>query len=360
MAAGSQLDRRTNVRKERPDLRQGKGLTDAFTVRRVSWNVLLRSAAVLGQATTILLTRQLWNVRQYDRFASLTHLAPPTPPLLPALNWLPQFPIGELLVASLLVVMFRPRIGVALHAALLTLAMLMDQTRIQPECVSFVLLMVGSLESPGAKLIGRSHLIAMWFFAGFHKLFCAGYYAGVMHFLLTPLSNSFPSPLCHFPPAVYYAIGAPCALFEMALGVMAIVPRTRRIAAVLGAAMHAILFLWLSLAVHWNSAVWSWNLALIVAGFALLWNWKSTLIADWRSVSFAGRAAALFLLLSPIGYYFRTDRRVSGPLCLFEQRAGGLDRRAQHRSAGPSVRQRFGVGSERFSAAGAAALCAIL
>jgi hypothetical protein len=174
----------------------------------------------------------------------------------------------------------------------------------QPECVSFALLMVGSLPSPGAKLIGRSHLIALWFFAGIHKLFSAGYYAGVMRFLLLPLSQSLPLPTVHLSAVVYYTIGIPCVMFEISLGVLAAVPRTRRIAAVLGAAMHVTLFLWLSLVLHWNSAVWSWNVALIVAGFALLWNWRTTWLADWRSVGPAARAAALFLLLSPIGYYF--------------------------------------------------------
>ncbi len=140
-------------------------------------------------------------------------------------------------------------------------------------------------------------MLALWFFAGFHKLFSAGYYSGVMVYLLSPVSSKFS-------PSVYHTVGAAGALFEMSLAVLAIVPRTRRVAAVLGAAMHGALFLWLAIALRWNSAVWGWNLTLAVASVALLWPWRSQWIVDWRGASVWARAIAALVLLSPIGYYF--------------------------------------------------------
>src|SRR5206468_12969571 len=35
-------------------------------------------------------------------------------------------------------------------------------------------------------------IFALWFFAGFHKLLSAGYYTGVMRFLLLPFSDHVP------------------------------------------------------------------------------------------------------------------------------------------------------------------------
>jgi hypothetical protein len=287
MAPGSRIDERTEARRE---FRQATGLTYENGMPRVSADFLLRAAAVAGQAATILLTWPLWNVRHFS-------LDPPSPPLLPAFAWMPQWPMGAALLASLVLVIAWPRVGIWLHAALLTLAMLMDQTRMQPECVSFVLLMVGSLEAAGAKLIGRAHLLALWFFAGFHKLFSPGYYAGVMPFLLGPFSAKLPA-------TTYHVMGGAGALFEMSLAVMAIIPHTRRYAAAFGAVMHSVLFLWLAIALRWNSAVWGWNAALAVASCALLLPWRSTLIANWQGAGGWARTAATIVLISPIGYYF--------------------------------------------------------
>ena len=117
-------------------------------------SLVLRYAAVAAQAVTICITWPLWQVRVFQPLAEA-----PLPPLLPLLP-LPQIEMGPWLLASLVVVLILPRWGVLLHAGLLALAVAMDQMRLQPEFISLVLLMVGSLDMPGAKLLARSHLLA--------------------------------------------------------------------------------------------------------------------------------------------------------------------------------------------------------
>jgi hypothetical protein len=108
------------------------------------------------QAATIVITWPLWRVHE-------------TSPMLPALP-LPALPLGPALLVSLALVLVRATGGTVLHSALLVYAMLIDQTRIQPEIVSLAVLLWGTFPSPDAKLVGRTHLIALWSRAGLSKL----------------------------------------------------------------------------------------------------------------------------------------------------------------------------------------------
>jgi hypothetical protein len=67
-------------------------------------------------------------------------------------------PLGPALLVSLALVLVRATGGTVLHSALLVYAMLIDQTRIQPEIVSLAVLLWGTFPSPDAKLVGRTHL----------------------------------------------------------------------------------------------------------------------------------------------------------------------------------------------------------
>jgi hypothetical protein len=49
-------------------------------------------------------------------------------------------------------------------------AVLIDQTRLQPEIVSLIFLLWGTLPDPNLKTLARAHLIALWCFAGLNKL----------------------------------------------------------------------------------------------------------------------------------------------------------------------------------------------
>jgi hypothetical protein len=261
-------------------------------IGRSAWQSLaLRFSAVAAQAATILITRPLWVVRHY----------PPQPPMLPAFGlpssgW-PQFDVWPLLLASLALVLFFPRFGVILHIAALVLAMVLDQTRMQPPCISLALLMVGSLESPGARLIGRSHLVALWFWAGLHKLLSPGYFRNVVPLLLGGLFDKAD-------PIVYTLLGGAAAVLELSLAILAVAPRTRRLCAVLACFMHLSIALWLALRLGWNIDVWPWNIGLAIAALLLIGTWRTSLGEDWRSCSRLARGAALVILISPLGFYF--------------------------------------------------------
>ena len=108
---------------------------------------MLRIAAVYAQAATIVITWPVWQVRHYSATANF-----PETPNLPAFP-LPQIDMGWLLLCSLVVVLFYPRRGVILHGALLLVAILLDQMRMQPECISLWVLMLGSLDSAGPRFL---------------------------------------------------------------------------------------------------------------------------------------------------------------------------------------------------------------
>lgn len=254
---------------------------DESALGRTAFRVLV----VIAQGATIFITWPLWQARH-------------TPPMLPALPF-PEISTGPLLIFSLICVLVKPRIGVYLHWATLLIAMVMDQTRIQPEFICLAVLMYGTLDSIEAQLVARTYLIAMWFFAGFHKLVNPDYYMDSVPRLLVPLlGTERPWPL------VCDVLRGGLAFGEMSLAFLAVIPRTRKLCAILAAVLHLSIFFYLSLRMRHNLAVWPWNLTLAIAGFALIWPWKSTFRADWRVSSWAVRLATIFLLVSPFGYYF--------------------------------------------------------
>ena len=270
-------------------------------ISRIAGLVAFRWLVVAAQGATIAITWPLWQVRE-------------DPPLLPAVQWQQwpavdwpqlsdgvQFSPGAWLLASLAVALVLPRTGAALHVGLLAVAMLQDQTRMQPEVISLGLLLVGTLPGDGARLVGRAHLIALWFFAGFHKLLSPEYFTGVMPAMFGGDATQTASALQHVALAV---LGGVMAAGELSLGVLAMVPRTRRACAVAACAFHLLVLLWLAGKMQWNPAVWPWNLTLAVAGFALIWPWTTSLAHDVRTARWVPRALAILLLVSPLGYYF--------------------------------------------------------
>ncbi|HEY5312401.1 MAG TPA: hypothetical protein VIK18_07765 [Pirellulales bacterium] len=247
-----------------------------------SWPLtLFRLLVVAAQAATVCITWPLWQVRE-------------APPLLPAVN-LPQVDTGWLLLGSLAVVLIAPRVGVALHAAVLLGAIALDQTRLQPELISMCFLLLATLPAAGAKLLGRMHLAALWFFSGFHKIISPHYYgvfAGWLWSQVAPGSSATGGVW----------VAGVVAVVEMLLGVMVLVPRTRRLAGWVALVLHLGVLASL-VYVDWNVAIWPWNIALALAGLALVRPWRESLAADFARVGVLCRVAAVLLLVSPWGYY---------------------------------------------------------
>ena len=123
-----------------------------------------------------------------------------------------------------------------------------------------------------------------------------GYYEGAVAFMTLHRQDA---PLA----IEWKVLGGLAALYEMALGIMAFVPRTRRLCALLAAPFHVGLALWLYYRLQWNEAVCPWNLALAVAAFTLIWPWRTAPRDDWRRAAGWLRGAVALILFSPLLFY---------------------------------------------------------
>lgn len=113
-----------------------------------------RLAVVVGQVATIVVTWPLWNARD-DAL-----------PLVPG----PRLDFGWLLLLSCLAALRWPVPATLVHWGVLVAAILMDQTREQPQVLSLALLLLATWPRPWAARVVILHLAALWFFAGLGKL----------------------------------------------------------------------------------------------------------------------------------------------------------------------------------------------
>jgi uncharacterized membrane protein YphA (DoxX/SURF4 family) len=271
------------------------------------WCIAWRAWIILWLAVTYYKTELTWQNRQ-------------SPPQLSAwgiFDWL-QFDYYLPLLGTLFAVLIVPRTGLVLHSVLLFIAILADQTRLQPEFISSVILLWASFASPALRTVGALHLGTMWFYAGLHKILAPGFYRNTSLYIFQQLMQLDISE------TQTMSLGIALAVAEMSLGLLVILPRTRRIAAVLACGMHLVIFVctttlpmsvnhWIKgdqrLAEHylypsaWFQPIWPWNLILMLSGFALLWNWNSTPRQLWQQAHAGLRTAILAMLVSPLLYY---------------------------------------------------------
>ena len=242
-----------------------------------------RWLVVACMGATVLITWPLWGVHE-------------SPPMLPAVA-LPAVALGWPLLGSLAVILVAPVVGMALHTALVLYAVLIDQTRLQPEVVSLLFLLWGTLPHATAKALARAHLVSLWAFAGVNKLFSPAFLDETAPRLIGGLIDE--------PPARLLAnAGYLIAATELGTGLLALVPRTRRLAAVVAFGLHTGILVDLSpLGLDRNEAVWPWNVALAFAGFALIWPWRES---PWRTLLGCHRGVRpllLLLVVAPAGFY---------------------------------------------------------
>jgi len=215
--------------------------------------------------------------------------------LLPAVS-VPQVDFGYLLIGSLLLTLFHGRIGVVVHTLLLGAAMLSDQMRLQPEFISQAILLWGTLPWRGARAACRAHLVALWFFAGFYKLLSPLYFSGDARWLVI---SFYPQASEAFTTGVGTAI----AVTEIGLALAATIPRSRPIAVGLAYGMHMGIVATLAFGLHWDPAVWPWNLALACSGYAMIGSWEEGPVEQWRQLAPAARVVVASILLVPLGFY---------------------------------------------------------
>ncbi len=137
----------------------------------------------------------------------------------------------------------------------------------------------------------------MWIFAGLNKLFSPGFHDGAAQWLVDGLLKQPPAWLSAH---AGYVIG----FTELGIGLLALWPGTRKIAAIAAFGLHAGILAVLSPRGHnWNETVWPWNIALALAGFIFIWPWKQPLW-EWRkSCHHAVRPLLILLLIAPLGFY---------------------------------------------------------
>ncbi|MCG8651715.1 MAG: hypothetical protein MI861_17880, partial [Pirellulales bacterium] len=203
----------------------------------------LLALTVACQLATLLMTWPLWQRRS-------------TPPNLPLFSWLPEISFGPLMAAGLVLVLWRPRLGVFVHWITLLAACCFDQFRLSPQFFGIAFLMTACLNDEGTKLC-RWYLVAMWTWAGLHKLLSPDWF-GHVAWSLVEQAGADPSHL-HLPFALTVAVT------ELTLGLLMLV--RPRWAAQLCLAVHLGIALFLSpLLAGINYSVLPWNFCLAVVG----------------------------------------------------------------------------------------------
>lgn len=233
-------------------------------------------AASAGQAVTVRWTWPLWEQRT-------------SVPNLPLIEPLAQLSWGPALVVAALATPVLPRIVGPVFCGLYVLAALGDQTRLQPELVSLAILMTAPAFGAQGRTIARWHLGTLWLWAGIHKALSLGWSSGGAAFIAQSLNVPERRPL----------IAALLPATEIALGVIAFVPRLWKVAAVGGLALHLLIFVTLSPVFgDWNSSVWPWNIAAGIAALLLFWAPGEPLLSG-----VAARAIAVVFVVYPALFY---------------------------------------------------------
>ncbi len=238
---------------------------------------MLRLVVVVAEATTIAITWPLWQVRE-------------APSLLPLVG-LPQVGFAWPLLACLALALRWPTFGAVLHAFVLALAMLADQTREQPQMVSFGILLLASSNHRGAVALGTLHLCALWFWSGIGKLTSPHFLGAGGAWLLGAEEAG----------AAGTSLAVALGLTELVLAVSCSILRWRSRVAVVASLLHANVLAFLVFARGANPAVWPWNAALAIAAPLLL---RAAPARPWTAPgTFVPRLAALAFVVLPLGYH---------------------------------------------------------
>jgi hypothetical protein len=225
----------------------------------------------------------------------------PTVPLVTGTPGLPQWAslaVTGLLVLSVLLVAVMPRPRLALLGALAVGAILVlfDVNRLQPwfyqYLLMFVALMLARWDDPDS-LYSRAAwagcaiiLIGIYFWSGVQKANMT-FATEVFPWLISPLGERAKALTPLWPVA---------PVFEAAVGILLLVPRTRTVGIVMACAMHALLLLVLGpLGHNHNSIVWPWNLWMPVLAVTLFWRNGESLLRS------AGRLPTVAVIAILVG-----------------------------------------------------------
>ncbi len=246
------------------------------------------TVTVISQAATILITWDLWQSR--SAVSPLINL--------PWFGTPPQFDYAWLLLVSLGLTLISPKYwGFAFHVLILAIAIATDQLRCQPQILSVVVLMAACI-FPWGRKFGVWFLIAMWLWAGIHKLLSPDWYGDVTYYLL--YRNQFQWGSFRLWDH-HGALAIIAAVAEVALGALAW--WCPKLAAPVCFLTHVSIAAFL-IVVDWNFSVLPWNFCTAIVGVWLLWSLNDDSHCMPLPKSKSGKLAVAILLLSPIGFYF--------------------------------------------------------
>jgi len=197
---------------------------------------------------------------------------------------------------------------------LLILIVLTDQSTLQPWVYQYSF-MLGVIAYTGIKskslisttanlqlLIGSIYILS-----GSYKL-NADFFVNTFPWLLSPVTDRL-----LFLTNSLNSLGIYIALFEIVLGVLLLVPRTRQLGIYCAVMMHIGILLLLSpLGLNWNSAIWPWNVTMITLVLILFWNDKVPSIKyAFENKKLALSITVLFIVLPAIGHIGHWDSYLS-------------------------------------------------
>ena len=279
---GMQGSRMVNGGKRAAGMAPDRGLAESSLSRTLSWSqprFALLLVLVLAQVITVLLTWDLWQVRQ----------VPPNLPVADIFDF--QISFAWVLVASSLLLVWFPRFGVWFQLVILLMAVSLDQFRFVPQ-VFFIWLLMVTVVFDSIVLLVRWYLAAFWIWTGLHKLLSADW-LGYRSYELLAASN------IGLDPADYYlAFGLIVGLVEVVLGLL--VCFRPRLAACGCVVLHLGIALFLLLIVQGrNESVIPWNVSLAIVGY-----WILVRAASVKAVSRLEIGCFALFMIIPVGFYF--------------------------------------------------------
>lgn len=248
----------------------------------------VRFVSVCALVATYLLTWDLWQPRD-------------TPPNLPVLSFLSGIGFAAALPLTALLAIKFPQAGAVGHAVLLFTAILGDQIRLQPECVSLSILLLGSAFPRSGLALARWHFVALWIWAGLNKALSAGWPTVGVYFMVGTIGLTALTPIA--------TIVIP--LVETGLGIMGLIPACWPAVRVVAPVVHLQILLTLVVA-HWNTSVWPWNIGIALAApFLFLPDRLAAEPSRSRHAASNPRPRArvvttvgVLLVVYPVGFYF--------------------------------------------------------
>lgn len=284
------------------------GKTGLFRIR------LFKAVLSLGLMFGLAMTPKLWmsEARTY--------------PLVPVIPGMPELPFvleigcycSMFLLSFIILVSARPRRYILALLFLAVLMILADQSRLQPWFYQYLLMFGALCFYKGKELAAddetvifnpcRVILVGTYVFSGFHKL-NSGFAKDIFFYLMAPLFPDTGTPV--------RVAGMVAAVAESSFGLALLESATRPFAVVCIVLMH-LFILWRlgPFGYGKNSAVWPWNVAMIVLVPLLFWRVKAFKLvelvrpANW----YHAVVLLLFFVLPWLSFFGLWDHYLSASL----------------------------------------------